>query len=68
MLDQLREKDRNLLILFEIERLSGLEVAVLVVAAQELLVDDATLDADEVAAVMSHMVTTQVLQLRKERA
>lgn len=37
-------------------------------SAQELLVDDATLDADEVAAVMSHMVTTQVLQLRKERA
>ena len=36
-------------------------------SAQELLVDDATLDADEVAAVMSHMVATQVLQLRKER-
>ena len=37
-------------------------------SAQELLVDDATLDADEVAAVMSHMVATQVLQLRKECA
>ena len=37
-------------------------------SAQELLVDDATLDAEEVAAVMSHMVTTQVVQLRKERA
>ena len=37
-------------------------------SAQELLVDDATLDADEVAAVMSHMVATQVLQLRKEQA
>ena len=37
-------------------------------SAQELLVDDATLDADEVATVMSHMVTTQVVQLRKERA
>ena len=36
-------------------------------SAQELLVDDTTLDADEVAAVMSHMVATQVLQLRKER-
>ena len=36
-------------------------------SSQELLVDDATLDADEVAAVMSHMVATQVLQLRKER-
>jgi len=37
-------------------------------SAQELLVDDATLDSGEVAAVMSHMVATQVLQLRKERA
>ena len=37
-------------------------------SAQELLVDDATLDAVEVATVMSHMVTTQVMQLRKERA
>ena len=37
-------------------------------SAQELLVDDATLDAAEVATVMSHMVTTQVAQLRKERA
>ena len=37
-------------------------------SAQELLVDDATLDAVEVATVMSHMVTTQVTQLRKERA
>jgi AcrR family transcriptional regulator len=37
-------------------------------SAQELLVDDATLDADEVAAVMSHMVATQVMQLRKEQA
>lgn len=37
-------------------------------SAQELLVDDATLDALEVATVMSHMVTTQVMQLRKERA
>jgi AcrR family transcriptional regulator len=37
-------------------------------SAQELLVDDATLDAVEVATVMSHMVTTQVLQLRRERA
>ena len=37
-------------------------------SAQELLVDDATLDAAEVATVMSHMVTTQVMQLRKERA
>ena len=36
-------------------------------SAQELLVDDAALDAEEVAAVMSHMVATQVLQLRKER-
>jgi AcrR family transcriptional regulator len=36
-------------------------------SAQGLLVDDATLDASEVAAVMSHMVATQVLQLRKER-
>jgi AcrR family transcriptional regulator len=36
-------------------------------SAQELLVDDATLDATEVATVMSHMVTTQVMQLRKER-
>jgi AcrR family transcriptional regulator len=36
-------------------------------SAQELLVDDTTLDANEVAAVMSHMVATQVLQLRKER-
>jgi AcrR family transcriptional regulator len=35
-------------------------------SAQELLVDDATLDAAEVAAVMSHMVTTQVAQLRRE--
>ena len=37
-------------------------------AAHELLVDDAALDADEVAAVMSHMVTTQVVQLRRETA
>ena len=37
-------------------------------SAQELLVDDATLDADEVATVMSHMVTTQVVQLRREAA
>ena len=37
-------------------------------SAQELLVDDATLDADEVATVMSHMVTTQVVQLRRETA
>ena len=37
-------------------------------SAQELLVDDATLDAVEVATVMSHMVTTQVVQLRRERA
>jgi len=37
-------------------------------SAQELLVDDASLDAGEVAAVMSRMVTTQVLQLRKEQA
>jgi len=37
-------------------------------SAQELLVDDATLDADEVASVMSHMVAAQVLQLRKEQA
>jgi len=37
-------------------------------SAQELLVDDVTLDADEVAAVMSHMVATQVLQLRKAQA
>ena len=36
-------------------------------SAQELLVDDATLDADEVATVMSHMVATQVMQLRKEQ-
>ena len=35
-------------------------------SAQELLVDDATLDAGEVATVMSHMVTTQVAQLRRE--
>jgi AcrR family transcriptional regulator len=35
-------------------------------SAQELLVDDATLDAGEVATVMSHMVTTQVVQLRRE--
>jgi AcrR family transcriptional regulator len=35
-------------------------------SAQELLVDDATLDAEEVATVMSHMVTTQVVQLRRE--
>ena len=37
-------------------------------SAQELLVDDATLDAAEVATVMSHMVTTQVVQLRRETA
>jgi hypothetical protein len=37
-------------------------------SAQELLVDDATLDAGEVATVMSHMVTTQVVQLRRETA
>ena len=37
-------------------------------SAQELLVDDATLDAVEVATVMSHMVTTQVAQLRRETA
>ena len=37
-------------------------------SAQELLVDDATLDAVEVATVMSHMVTTQVVQLRRETA
>ncbi len=37
-------------------------------SAQELLVDDAALDAEEVAAVMSHMVTTQVVQLRRETA
>ena len=37
-------------------------------SAQELLVDDATLDAVEVATVMSHMVTTQVVQLRREGA
>jgi hypothetical protein len=37
-------------------------------SAQELLVDDATLDAAEVAAVMSHMVTAQVAQLRREGA
>ena len=37
-------------------------------SAQELLVDDATLDADEVATVMSHMVASQVMQLRKEQA
>lgn len=37
-------------------------------SAQELLVDDATLDAGEVATVMSHMVTTQVAQLRRETA
>ena len=37
-------------------------------SAQELLVDDATLDANEVATVMSHMVSTQVMQLRKEQA
>ena len=36
-------------------------------SAQELLVDDATLDAAEVASVMSHMVTTQVVQLRREK-
>jgi AcrR family transcriptional regulator len=36
-------------------------------SAQELLVDDATLDATEVASVMSHMVTTQVVQLRREK-
>ena len=35
-------------------------------SAQELLVDDAKLDAVEVATVMSHMVTTQVAQLRRE--
>ena len=35
-------------------------------SAQELLVDDVTLDATEVANVMSHMVTTQVTQLRRE--
>ncbi len=35
-------------------------------SAQELLVDDATLDPAEVASVMSHMVTTQVVQLRRE--
>ena len=35
-------------------------------SAQELLVDDAKLDALEVATVMSHMVTTQVVQLRRE--
>jgi hypothetical protein len=37
-------------------------------SAQELLVDDATLDPVEVATVMSHMVTTQVVQLRREGA
>ena len=37
-------------------------------SAQELLVDDTTLDAEEVATVMSHMVTTQVVQLRRETA
>jgi len=37
-------------------------------SAQELLVDDTTLDAVEVATVMSHMVTTQVVQLRRETA
>ena len=35
-------------------------------SAQELLVDDAALDAEEVATVMSNMVTTQVAQLRRE--
>jgi AcrR family transcriptional regulator len=35
-------------------------------SAQELLVDDATLDAGEVATVMSRMVATQVMQLRRE--
>jgi AcrR family transcriptional regulator len=37
-------------------------------SAHELLVDDDALDAGEVAAVMSHMVTTQVMQLRRETA
>ena len=37
-------------------------------SAHELLVDDATLDPAEVAAVMSHMVTTQVMQLRREKS
>jgi AcrR family transcriptional regulator len=36
-------------------------------SAHELMFDDPSLDPDEVSAVMSHMVTTQVLQLRKER-
>ena len=35
-------------------------------SAHELLVDDATLDPEEVAVVMSHMVTTQVMKLRRE--
>jgi len=37
-------------------------------SAQELLVDDATLDASEVADIMSHMVTTQVMQMRRLRS
>ena len=36
-------------------------------SAHELMFDDPSLDPDEVSVVMSHMVTTQVLQLRKER-
>lgn len=37
-------------------------------SAQELLVDDSTLDAVEVATVMSQMVTAQVAQLRRASA
>jgi AcrR family transcriptional regulator len=35
-------------------------------SAHELMFDDPSLDPDEVSVVMSHMVTTQVLQLRRE--
>lgn len=35
-------------------------------SAHELMFDDPTLDANEVGQVMAHMVTAQVLQLRRE--
>ena len=37
-------------------------------SAHELLFDDPKLDAEEVGTVMSHMVTTQLVQLRREAA
>jgi hypothetical protein len=35
-------------------------------SAHELMFDDPGLDPEEVGSVMSHMVTAQVMQLRRE--